>query len=356
MIKQKQYLVVALFLLASFLLPAFASAAQLTQAGVRLGRLSPSATTGNDVLVTFKLNTTPTSVAKISISFPSGFTLTAGTPTPVTTGFPNTPASIAVPPGTLTSVVTSSGAGAGGTIVVSGLTSASLNNTSLYGFIIPSGSVQNPSTGATQYNLSVASQNSGGTPIDTTTTPVYITTSSPADQVTVNASVAANFSFSLSANSDTVPPADPSAVQTSSGVTMTVGTNSALGYTAFVKSANGALTSATSPGTPINSGTFNGSPDALTPLGTISKYTFVPSTGTACTTCTGSITYDAEYNGITGTTGGSFNGTSFASFVSRNGYTNADAIILKERVAVTNTIGAANDYTDTLTIIAAGNF
>jgi len=48
--------------------------------------------------------------------------------------------------------------------------------------------------------------------------------------------VAANFSFALSANSDTIPKIDPSAPQTSAGVTMTVSTNSPLGYTAYVKS------------------------------------------------------------------------------------------------------------------------
>ncbi len=135
---------------------------------------------------------------------------------------------------------------------------------------------------------------------------------------------------------------------------MVVGTNSPLGYTAYVKSANSQLTSATQPGTPITTGTFNGTVDTLT-AGT-TKYTFVPSTGAACSTCSGSITYDGEYNVTAGTEGGSFNGTSFASFVSRSGYTNADTVNLKERITVANTVAAALDYTDTLTIVAAGNF
>jgi len=36
--------------------------------------------------------------------------------------------------------------------------------------------------------------------------------------------------------------------------------------------------------------------------------------------------------------------THFASFVSRNGYTNADQILLQERAAVANTIGYASNY------------
>jgi hypothetical protein len=353
MIKNKKSLLVALTMVAALFLPAIASATQLNQAGVRLGRLGISATTANDAFVTFKLNTTPTSVAKILITFPTGFTLTAGTPTPVTTGAPNTPATTAAP-GTLTSTVTSAGAGLGGTILVSGLTSASLTNTNLYEFDVPTGSITNPAT-AGQYSMSVASQNTGGTTLDSTTVPTYIYgASANQDQVTVNASVAPTFSFSLSANADTIPKLDPTAIQTSTGINMIVGTNSPLGYTAYVKSANGALISATNPGTPISTGTFDGTPDTLSAGST--KYGLVPATGAACTLCTGSLTYDGEYNVSTPSQAGSFNGTNFASFVSRSGYTNADTISLKERASVSNTVGYANDYTDTLTIVAAGNF
>ncbi len=355
MIKNKRYLLAAVSLLFSFLLPSIASATQLTQAGLRLGRLGNGASTQNDLLVTFKLNTTPTSVAKIKVTFPTGFTITAGTPTPAVTGFPNTPGSITAPPGTLTSVATSAGAGLGGDITVSGLTSASLNGTTLYGFIIPTGTITNPST-LGQYNTTTESQNSGGTPIDTTSTPVYITgATADKDKIAVSASVAPNFSFTLSANTDTVPAADPTTTQTSPGVTMTVGTNSPLGYTAYVKSANAALNSIISSGTPIATGTFDGTPEVFTPGTT--KYGFVPTTGTACSSCTGSIAYDAEYSNTDATHGGAFNAANtFASFVSRTGYTNADQISLKERVTVANTVGYANDYSDTLTIVAAGNF
>lgn len=350
MIKNKISLLVAVTLLASFLTPAIAGAAQLNPASVRLGRLGISATTGNDLLVTFKLVTTPTSVSKIRVTFPVGFTLTTGTPAVATTGFPLTPASITAPPGTLTAAVSNTTRD----IIVSGLTSASLNGTTLYGFIIPSGSIQNPAT-AGQYMMTVESQNSGGTALDSTQTPVYVTgASTNADQVVISASVAPNFSFSLSANADTIPQVDATNTKDSAGINMTVGTNSPLGYTAYVKSANAALVSATNPGTQIVTGTFDGAADTLTPGQT--KYTFVPSTGTVCTICTGSLAYNGEYAVGDATHGGSFNGTNFASFVSRSGYTNADSITLKERITVANTIGYANDYTDTLTIVAAGNY
>ncbi|MDB5171004.1 MAG: hypothetical protein JWO35_698 [Candidatus Saccharibacteria bacterium] len=360
MFKNKLYSFVAALLAFSLVLPSIASATQLNQASIHLGRLGISASSNNDALVTFKLRTAPTTIAKISVFFPSGFTLAAGTPTVSTTGFPNTPAGISVPPGSLTATVTSSGAGAGGTIVVSGLTSASLNSSSLYGFTIPTGTITNPAT-ANQYNNTVSSLTSADAVVDTTLTPTYIYGLSPdQDKVTVSASVAPNFSFALSANGDTVPLVDSSNIQTSPGVTMTVGTNSPLGYTAYVRSANGSLTSATSPATPITTGTFNGTADSV--LAGTTKYGFLPTTGTACSSCTGSLTYDAEYSSgsgnpiSAGNQAGAFNTTNFASFVSRSGYTSADQITLKERIAVANTVGYANDYTDTLTIVAAGNF
>ena len=88
-------------------LPALASAAQLNQAGVRLGRLAINSGSGgagdnNDLLVTFKLNTTATTVAKIDIVFPATFTIATGTPTVGTGTYPATPANITTPPGALT--------------------------------------------------------------------------------------------------------------------------------------------------------------------------------------------------------------------------------------------------------------
>lgn len=350
-----------LVLLLSGGLPALATAAQLNQAGVRLGRLGINAGSGgigdnNDLLVTFKLNTAPTTVAKIDIVLPVGFTVTTSTPTVGTGTYPSTPSGITAPPGTLTAAAT---AGTNN-IQVSGFTSLSLTSSALYGFTIPAGTITNPGT-AGQYGITVCSQPSGGaaacgSAIDTTTVFTYIYgATSNGDQVTVNASVAANFTFSLSANSDTIPQLDPSAPKTSAGINMTIATNSPLGYTAYVKSKNNALTSATSPSTPIPTGTFNGALDTVT-AGT-SIYTFVPSTTAAGVTNSGAIAYDAEYSGASGSQGGSFNGVNtFASFQSRNGYTSGDQINLKERAAVSNTIAAANNYTDTLTIVAAGNF
>jgi len=358
---KKRFLFTAGVLLLGLLLPDIANATQLTAASLRLGRLGISVSTGNDLLVVFKLNTTPTSVSRIKVCLPTGFTTTNGTPA-TGTSFPNTPASITAPPGLPATATTAAGAGGcpGGTVTVAGLTSASLNNSTLYGFTVAAGNVTNPGT-AGQYNPTVESENSGGTTVDSTSTPIYIYgASANQDQITVTASVAPNFSFQLLSNSDTIPQVDSATVKTSAGVTMVVGTDSPLGYTAYVKSSNAALVSATSPSTPIGTGTFDGTPDTIT-AGT-TKYGFLPTTGPACSICNGSLSYDTEYSSgggapiVSATQAGSYNSTGFSSFVSRSGYTNADQVILRERVAVANTIGYANDYTDTLTIVAAGNY
>lgn len=355
-IKDLRFVAAIAVLILALMIPVIANAAQLNQTSVRLGRLGVSASTGNAVLVTFKLNTTPTSVESIKVTFPSGFTVADGAPTISTTGFPETPASITATPGTLTADADSGDR----SITVTGLSSGSLNNTTLYGFIVPSGIVTNPGTQG-QYELTVESLDGAEATIDSTINPVYITGSgSDEDQVSVTASVAPSFTFELSANADVIPNVDPSTTQTSPGVTMTVSTNSPLGYTAYVKSANAGLKSATSPGTPIETGAFDGTPDDATPGTT--KYGFAPTTGTLCVVCEGSLSYNDEYSAGAGapiasaTGAGAFNGTDFASFVSRSGYTDGDDITLRERISVSNTVGYANDYADILTVVAAGNY
>ncbi len=369
--KNKRLLVVAASLVFSILLPTLdVGAAQLTQAGLRLSRMT-SSFAGPDLYVTFKLNTTPTSVSKVSICFPAtksdntgaGFTVTTATPTVSTANPPATPASTVVPPGTLTAAAStvagtiSSNCATGttwaGVITVSGFTSASLNSTSLYEMTITGTGLTNPTANA-QYNTAVNSLSAAPAVIDSTTTPTYVTNGT-GDQVTVTGSVAPNFSFSLSANTDTIPAVDPSTIQTSTGnVYMTVATNSPLGYTAYVKSANAQLQSALHPGTPITTGTFDASPDTVAPGTT--KYGFAPSTGSACSSCIGVPVYDAEYAIADGTHAGAFNSTSFASFVSHANYTSGDQIYLRERDAVGASVQYANDYSDVLTIVAAGNF
>lgn len=360
--RNKRFLLTAAALLFSLLLPDIASATSLNQAGLEIDRLAASATPGS-VFVSIKFNTTA-GVSKVALCFATGFTVAGGTPTVSTANLPNTPSTIALPSSSSLSAVSASGTSTAcptgaGSIVISNV--GTVTNTQLYGFYVTSPGLTNPSTASAQYNNYVSSLTSGSVPIDTTITPTYITTTT-GDQVTVTASVAPNFSFSLSSNADsTTTPADPTTSRDTTGVTMSVATNSPLGYTAYVKSAQGYLSSS-STSTHINTGTFNGAADTITHPTTI-NYGFVPTTGTPATTATGTIVYDGEFSDgaggpiVAANKSGSFNGTSFASFVSRQGgYTSGDSITLKERVSVDSSIGYANNYTDTLTIVAAGNF
>jgi hypothetical protein len=374
MLKNKRRLLAAASLVFSLLLPSLAAqAAQLNQGSISLSRLAASATPSS-IYVTIKFNTTA-GVVKAALCFPNtksdgtgtGFTVTNGTPTVVTTGAPNTPSGTTALPGTLTAASGNAAAagtiaacpsGAAGSIIISGITAP--NNTSLYEFTVNTPNVTNP-TVVSQYNTSLASLTTTPTVVDTDTTPTYITTASNGDQVTVTGTVSPNFTFSLSSATDVIPAVDTTTISTSNGpagnnpVFMTVATNSPLGYTAYVKSQNNQLTSTLHPGTPITTGTFDGTPDTIT-AGT-TRYGFVPSTGTACSTCIGVPAYDSEYAVADGTHAGSFAASgAFASFVSHANYTSGDQIYLKERDAVSAAVAQSNDYTDVLTIVAAGNF
>jgi hypothetical protein len=352
MLKRKRFLVPVLLLVFSLLAPAFVNAAQLSQAAVRLDRLGISDTGGMGV--SFKLPNSVGAGGKIQVCFPPAFTITAGALTASTATLPNTPA-VTPMPATLTATgAASGGACGGGTITIT--SSGTMSTGTLYGVAVTGTPIQNPSSGGTSYSLTVTSQNSGGTNFDSTTLTEFITSTSTGDQVGVTASVAATFSFNLGATADTITGIDDTAIKTSGGVIMTVSTNAPLGYTAYVRSSGGNLHSPTSGGT-IPTGTFDGTPDALTAGGATSEYGFVPTNSLVCnTSCGGTLTYDPEYNIVDGSHAGAFNTTNFASFVSRSGYTVSDAIKLQERVAINKSIPPASDYGDTLTIVAAGNF
>ncbi|HWB38985.1 MAG TPA: hypothetical protein VG604_01970 [Candidatus Saccharimonadales bacterium] len=359
--KNKRFLFAAAALMLSLLLPDIANAAALKQASLEIDRLAASAAPAS-LFVTVKFNTTA-GVSKVALCFATGFTVNgSATPAVSTANRPNTPATTALPTSgsfTATMVTGSSTdcpSGAGG-IVVGNV--GSVNATTLYGFYVTAPGITNPSS-ANQYNNYVSSVDGSDVPIDTTSTPTYITTST-GDQVTVTASVAPTFNFSLSSTTDqTTSPADPNTPQDTAGVNMQVGTNSPLGYTAYVKSGQGYLSSPET-STHITTGTFDGTADTITTPTSI-LYGFIPSTGAPASQATGALTYDGEYSDGAGsyitssTAAGAFNGTNFASFVSRAGYTSGDNITLKERIAVDSSIGYANDYTDTLTIVAAGNY
>jgi len=77
--------------------------------------------------------------------------------------------------------------------------------------------------------------------------------------------------------------------------------------------------------------------------------------GTGDGTVTQAAGYGAEYNGTNTTSGGALS-TTFQPIAASSGTTDGDVLTLIERAKVTAVQAAASDYTDTLTIVAAGRF
>jgi len=171
------------------------------------------------------------------------------------------------------------------------------------------------------------------------------------DTISVTGSVNPTFSFSLPTNTDNFSTALSNGSTTAtSGSTATIMTNARNGWTAWVKSANAALHSA-SPG--------------ATDITTVGSY---PTISTLSTSTTGYLLKVTTTNGTGGaaapaagyTASGSDDGgalsTSFQLAAAGTSATGGDTVTLTERARVATNQPPAADYTDTLTVIAAGQF
>jgi len=169
--------------------------------------------------------------------------------------------------------------------------------------------------------------------------------STNSDQITVIGEVPPTFSFLLSGTADTFTTNLSTTVALTNGRDLTIGTNAANGWMAWVKSANAALNSAATAATITTYGTLNGAAESLTG----GNYGYVLDVAPGA----GSPTIDGEYDG-NGTDSGGTLSTSFQQIASNTGPATGDVVTLKELARVTASQTAANDYTDTLTVIAAG--
>ena len=310
--------------------PAYAD--NFAQAYLRADRMKAS--TATNVLVVF----TPVAAgteAKVKVTFAAGYTVDAAP----TVNTDNLPAGVTALPGTLTA------AGAGQVVTISGVTD--LTAATSYGVNIATG-ITNTTAG--EYENTVATTTSGDTVIDTSNVAVRIITD---DQIVLTATVPPTFNFTLSGNSDTfTTDLDPASVVSTTGKTATIATNADKGWITWVKSANAALSSATTGETIDTTGTVNAIPDALS-AGTNGYVLDVDATTQGAGT--GTMTIDAEYNGADTSSGGTLS-TSLQPIASANGTTDGDVATLLARAAISAVKGAADDYTDTLTVIGAGNF
>ena len=334
-----------LFLVITLALPAFyftqkAQASGLTKAMVRLDRVAASQPTTGTVCAS---PTTASTEAHVQVTFPAGFTVstTVGnwTVNTTNTGWPGSPTPTAWPGiGTATA--------AAGQVVTFPSTDLTVGTTYCFNWA-NTAALSTPSSTGNGLLGSVTTQDSGPATIDSSQVAFSIITN---DQISVTGTVNPTFTFSLPTNTDNFASALVNGSTTStSGSVATITTNAHNGWTAWVKSANAALHSAS---TSQN-------------ISTVGTY---PTITTLSAGTTGYLMKVATTNGSGGnaspaagytTTGSDDGGALSASYVvaaAGTAATGGDTATFTERARVASTQAPANDYTDTLTVVAAGQF
>lgn len=335
-----QILVLLLVIAVPFLNANKASAGNFEQVYIRLDRLKASTTTGGTVCA--QADTVGTE-ADVQVVFPTGFTVnsTASNWTVTTTNLPN--GATAWP-------------GIGTASAVSGQTvtfpSTDLTVSTLYCFNFSGTSTLTNPTAGDDKTGTVTTRTSGPATIDSSGYALSIVSD---DQIVVSASVPATFSFSLSGNTDTIGTLSTTTAS-SSGRTVTIATNAASGWVAWVKSANAALNSGSTGASIATAGSVDNSPtDLASNTGYVLDVNVTTDSGTGTGTVSQASNYGAEYNGTNSTSGGTLS-TTFQPIAASSGTTDGDVLTLIERAKISAVQAAATDYTDTLTVVAAGRF
>lgn len=315
-----------------------ASAAALSQVEVRFDRMKIStATTGT---VCAKPTTTATE-ADVQVTFPTGYTVsaTAGNHTVNTTNTAWPTGGTAWP-----SIATAT--------AVSGQTvtfpSGDLTVGTLYCFNWTGGSAITVKSSATSSNTgTVTTRTSVPATIDTAD---YNTASISDDQIVVTATVPSVFSFALSANADALGTLGTGTVKTSpTPAAATVNTNAKNGWQVWARDSS----------TGLNSSSASSTISSTTPgtNSTLSAGTTGYNTGitTSQVGGTGVITVATPFVGTGAGQGGGLD-TSLRSLATSTGPADTAVLTIKNNVAISPTVPAASDYTDTITVIGAGLF
>jgi hypothetical protein len=249
-------------------------------------------------------------------------------------------------PGTLTAAGDNS-AGVK-TILADGLSDLSVSTDYCVDFTT-SNAVTNP-LNAGQYIINIETLTSANAVIDDKDVGTSVISD---DQIVVSAVVPPIFNFALSGNTDAFTTnMTLTGVTSTSGLTATIVTNASKGWICWAKDSNQGLSSATAPYTIATSGSIDGTPSALS--GGSEGYVLDVDMTTDATGG-GAVTIDPEYNGTTTADGGTLSGT-FQPVATASGTANGDVITFINRAAIAGSTPAGSDYTDTMTIVAAGNF
>ena len=322
-----------------------ASADSLTDSYIRLDRMRVS-TSDINTLVVFEVPAGNAATEdRVEVVFPSAtyFTISA-TPTISTTGCP---AGTSALPGTL------SIAGSGQTATVTGVTD--LSASTAYCFYISTGvsttATPIPNTPVNEGYATITTKSDAVTDVDTTN--VGLKTISD-DRVVVNATVYPYLQFTLSGNSDNLELDQTTIAASDTPRTISVSTNGTRGWLGWVSSINSGLTSAAASKTIASTGSVDGTPTTLS-AGVEDFALDADLTTDSATAGTGSVSIAGEYNGTGVNQGGTLT-TGYNQFASADGPTDGDVITLTFRSTIGPLTPAASDYTDTVYVVAAGNF
>jgi len=319
-----------------------AYAVPLDQAMLRFNRLSVGV---NDVDIVVMIEPTGTGNEDyVDITFDADFTVdsTATNITTTVTGIPTGCTALDV--GANATTVTSQ------EVEFTIVSPADPLTGTLYCFIITAG-IDNPAAATGTQSHNIDTEDSGHTLIESTDVTTY-TLSSGGDQVTITATVPPTFTFTLSGTTDSfTTDLSTSAVVSTTGINGTVVTNAANGWTAYLQSANAALNSAVTGDTIATSGTID---DAPTTLSTGSEGYVLDVNESSDAQTNGSI--DAEYDGTTTSQGGTLNSTALEPIAIGTAPTSSYVFAMLGRATISGLTQAADDYTDTWTVVAAGNF
>lgn len=324
--------------------PASASAV-FSSAYIRLDRMKANTATGGTVCA--KPATVGTE-AKVLVTFPSTYTVntTAGNWTVTTT---NLPAGSSAWP----TISTASSATSPANVVT--FAGGDLTVGTLYCFnFAATSTLTTAGTPATSEQASIETQTAGSTTVDRSD--VALSTIAD-DQIVVTAVVPPTFIFTLSGNTDTFSSnLDPVSIKSTAGRTVTVTTNAKGGWIAWAKDSAQGLSSASASYTIPTAGSIDAAPSTLV-AGTEGYVLDTDLTTDAAGGCT--LNVDAEYNGTSTSMGGTFS-ANFQPIAACTGASpataNGDVITLIERAAIAGSTPAGSDYTDTITVVGAGNF
>jgi hypothetical protein len=368
---QKTYRISILLIAIVFLSNIFGGpveAANFSNVSMRHSRMAISlVASGTDPILVIMRPATVASELSIGISFASGYTVN-GTPANVTVSTASLPATYHGQ-----AVSAAPGIGAAATAVSSqNVTFAATDMTvgTTYGFYI-TGGITNP--GTTGQKVSRISTHTDGTPdftsytdaIDNSRVGTWIVSdngaSTDSDQMVVTARVAPTYTLALSAQAITLDTATssveyPGGPQNGavSGVTATATTNANNGHIMWMKANSASGLTSTVAGASI---AFSGTAADATPT-TLSAGTEGVVVDVDLTTNTsGTLSIAAEFLGASTSAGGTPS-TTFQEIADADGPVGGvgDVVTILPRVAISTTTQSADDYTNTLTVIGAGDF